>query len=158
MTRRPRAAPDAAEALCLGCGLCCDGSLFWAVELAPGDELPTEPPGGRLPQPCPYYGIAGCTIYAARPAQCRAFRCRVLDAVAQGKRDMAWGQARIDAMRHLLAGLDDALPGEGALYVRAAQYLESPASLPDDARIRARIAVYREMIGDFRALTDEPGA
>ena len=27
-------------------------------------------------------------------------------------------------------------------------------ALPDDARIRARIAVYRQMIGDFRPLTD----
>ncbi len=144
-----------AEVLCRACGLCCDGSLFWAVELGPG-EAPPGAEGGRLPQPCHHHRRGECAIYGARPAQCRGFTCRVLDAVTRGERDLDWAKARIDAMRHLLAGLDDALPGDGALYVRAARYLESPASLPDDARIRARVEVYREMIGDFRALTDAP--
>jgi len=83
--------------------------------------------------------------------------CNVLQAVEDGTRDPAWGRARIEAMRHLLAGLDDALPGEGGLYKRAAAYLEDADSLPNDARIRARIAVYREMIGDFRPLSGPSG-
>jgi len=145
-----------AEALCLSCGLCCDGSLFWAVALEAGDELPgPRAAGGELPQPCAFHGAGGCTIYVARPRQCRGFTCHVLEAVQSGRHDVEWARTRIEAMRHLLAGLDDALPGEGALYRRAAAYLEEPKTLPDDARIRARIAVYREMIGDFRALTDE---
>ena len=144
---------DPAGRLCQTCGLCCDGSLFWAVELGEGEAVPGGGDGaGRLPQPCSFHGQGGCGIYAARPGQCRAFVCGVLQAVLDGARDRAWADARIEAMRHLLAGLDDALPGEGALYGRAAAYLEDRASLPDDARIRARIAVYEEMIGDFRPL------
>lgn len=148
---------SAASALCLSCGLCCDGSLFWAVELEPDDRVPGgAAPGARLAQPCAFHSDGVCGVYATRPAQCRAFVCNVLRAVQEGAREPAWGRARIAEMRHLLAGLDDALPGEGALYGRAAAYLEDADSLPDDARIRARIAVYREMIGDFRPLSDPP--
>ena len=148
---------DGAEALCLSCGLCCDGSLFWAVELDAGEAVPGgADTAGRLPQPCSFHGAGGCGIYAARPGLCRAFFCGVLQAVMDGTRDRAWGEARIEAMRHLLAGLDAVLPGEGALYGRAAAYLEDAATLPDDARVRARIAVYEEMIGDFRPLSAEP--
>ena len=148
---------DGAEALCLSCGLCCDGSLFWAVELEHGEVVPGGIDGtGRLPQPCGFHGAGGCGIYAARPGQCRAFFCGVLEAVLDGTRDRAWGEARIEAMRHLLAGLDAVLPGKGGLYGRAAAYLEDAGSLPDDARIRARIAIYKEMIGDFRPLSAEP--
>lgn len=150
-------ATTGAEALCLSCGLCCDGSLFWAVELEPADTVPDGiEAGGRLPQPCAFHTAGVCGIYATRPSQCRAFVCGVLQAVLDGTRDRAWAEIRIEAMRHLLAGLDDALPGEGALYSRAAAYLEDADALPIDDRIRARIAVYREMIGDFRPLSDAP--
>ncbi len=150
-------AEAASEALCLSCGLCCDGSLFWAVELEVADSHPTGTGGdGRLPQPCQFHQAGACGIYADRPGQCRAFVCRVLQAVLDGARDRAWAEARIEAMRHLLAGLDNALPGEGGLYGRAAAFLEDAGSVPDDARIRARIAVYAEMIGDFRPLSDPP--
>lgn len=152
---RPPQAGAAAQALCLSCGLCCDGSLFWAVEIDGADAVPEgAAPGGRLAQPCSFHAGGACGIYATRPGQCRAFVCDVLGAVLDGSRDRAWAHTRIEAMRHLLAGLDDALPGEGALYARAAAYLEDAEALPDDARIRARIAVYRQMIGDFRPLTD----
>ena len=119
-----------------------------------GDRL-IDAPGAR----CPFLEdgrTTACRIYAARPGQCRAFFCGVLEAVLDGTRNRAWGEARIEAMRHLLAGLDAVLPGEGALYGRAAAYLEDAGSLPDDARIRARIAVFEEMIGDFRPLSAEP--
>ena len=151
------AAGPVAEALCLSCGLCCDGSLFWAVELEAADVVPDDAePGGHLPQPCAHHTCGTCGIYATRPGQCRAFVCNVLQAVLDGTRGRAWAEARIEAMRHLLAGLDDALPGAGALYGRAAAYLEDADTLPDDDRIRARIAVYREMIGDFRPLSEPP--
>ena len=146
-----------AETLCLSCGLCCDGSLFWAVELGSVDAVPDGlEAGGRLPQPCAFHTAGACGIYATRPGQCRAFVCGVLQTVQDGARDRAWGLARIEAMRHLLAGLDDALPGQGALYGRAVAYLEDAEAEPIDDRIRARIAVYREMIGDFRPLSDPP--
>lgn len=143
-----------AQALCRGCGLCCDGSLFWGVALEAGEAVPGGGDAvGFLPQPCRFHGAGGCAIYAARPGQCRAFTCGVLRAVLEGERGLAWAEAQVTGMRHLLAGLDAVLPGEGALYARAAAWLEDAASRPEDARIRARLAVYEEMIGDFRPLT-----
>lgn len=147
--------PQPGAALCRACGLCCDGSLFRAVELGADDSLPGAATlQDQLPQPCAFHSAGACNIYASRPGQCRAFVCRVLAAVQAGERDIGWARARIEAMRHLLAGLGDVLPGEGGLYARAAAYLEDAATLPDDARIRARIAVYREMIDDFRPLSE----
>jgi hypothetical protein len=112
------------EDLCLSCGLCCDGSLFWAVPVAPGEDTPVPLDGeGRLRQPCACFNGA-CTIYPDRPSACRSFDCRVLQTVRAGVRDEAWARAQIAAMRRLLAALDAALPSpEPSLYRRAAEFL-----------------------------------
>ncbi len=149
---RPPRLVTASQALCRSCGLCCDGSLFAGVDVDAAERSGNAPPD--LPQPCPHHRAGACAIYADRPRQCRAFTCRVLQAVEDGSRTRDWAETRIAAMRHLLAGLDQVLPGEGGLYGRAAAFLEDERAIPDDARIRARIAVYAEMIGDFRPLSD----
>lgn len=112
------------EDLCLSCGLCCDGSLFWAVPLEPGEDLPAQlAADGRLRQPCACFNGA-CTIYADRPAACRSFDCRVLQTVQAGHRDAAWAREQIAGMRRVLAALNTFLPGrEPSLYRRAADFL-----------------------------------
>jgi len=110
--------------ICLDCGLCCDGSLFWAVPLAPTDtaEVPRDAEG-RLRQPCACFNGA-CTIYAERPSACRAFDCRVLLAFRNGHLDEAAARAEIAGMRSILQALERALPGEEpSLYRRAAEFL-----------------------------------
>ena len=99
------------EDLCLSCGLCCDGSLFWAVPLEEGQtaSVPSDTEG-YLRQPCPCFSGA-CTIYKDRPAGCRDFTCHVLDAVAAEQQDRDWALARIAEMRATLDALDAALPG-----------------------------------------------
>ena len=79
------------SALCLVCGLCCDGTLFGNVELQLADDadqlkalgLPISSRGKpRFPQPCRALGAdCRCAIYADRPQQCRAFVCALLKAV-----------------------------------------------------------------------------
>jgi len=71
---------------CGGCRACC---LREQIELRPelGDDparYETEERDGRIfiaakpgSRACRYLGPAGCTIYADRPAACRAFDCRV---------------------------------------------------------------------------------
>lgn len=110
--------------LCLSCGLCCDGSLFWAVPVERGENVPVPLDAeGRLRQPCARFNGA-CTIYADRPSACRSFDCRVLQTVQAGRRDEAWARAQIADMRRVLAALDAALPGrERSLYRRAAEWL-----------------------------------
>ncbi|HEX4512912.1 MAG TPA: YkgJ family cysteine cluster protein [Polyangiaceae bacterium] len=74
------------EALCRSCGLCCDGSLFGRVPLAPSEVPSARKVGLRViaseksfEQPCNALGQdRACAIYRARPAACRSFTCRLL--------------------------------------------------------------------------------
>lgn len=73
--------------LCLGCGLCCDGTLFSRGKLAKDEEGAIEAVGGEVSreegqahfqQPCRFHCEGRCTIYANRWAACRRFRCALL--------------------------------------------------------------------------------
>ena len=64
------------SALCVECGLCCDGSLFRFLPVEPGDVerhralgLPVVTQSGRLamPLPCAKLEAKCCTVYAQRP-------------------------------------------------------------------------------------------
>ncbi|HSH94281.1 MAG TPA: YkgJ family cysteine cluster protein [Roseimicrobium sp.] len=85
------------DQLCLKCRLCCDGSLFSAVELQRGDDvaglkelgLALKKQGGglRFSQPCSALcGDGRCGIYKDRPTYCRQFECLVLKETKRGKR------------------------------------------------------------------------
>jgi hypothetical protein len=79
--------------LCQSCGLCCDGSLFGRVDLAPEEVEPARRRGLRVfhdargfEQPCAALASAGpgpgyrrCSIYDERPRACRRFVCRLYD-------------------------------------------------------------------------------
>lgn len=83
------------EALCLECGVCCNGVLFRDVELprGPGAEalrgyglrLLSRRGGLRLPQPCAALNGCRCRVYADRPARCRDFECGLYKAVLEGR-------------------------------------------------------------------------
>lgn len=88
-------APENEQALCLVCGLCCDGTLFGHAELRPGEK-------GYLPAlieqnvftleckdyfrlPCLYFK-GKCSIYGNPRAEvCGSYRCRLLSDVAEGR-------------------------------------------------------------------------
>ena len=82
-------------ALCLACGLCCNGVLFGDVELqrsddakrlaALGVELFGKGRKSAFSQPCSCFDGKLCDIYADRPKQCRAFECGLLKRVKAGK-------------------------------------------------------------------------
>lgn len=155
-----------AEDLCLSCGLCCDGSLFWAVPVGQGVgvgvplALDAE---GRLRQPCACFNGA-CTIYPDRPSACRTFNCRVLQTVQAGRRDGDWARAQIAGMRRLLAALDAALPGrERSLYRRAAEFLEEHGKDLDDPAFQRKhkallrcLAAYETALARFHVAA-KPG-
>lgn len=132
------------EDLCISCGLCCDGSLFWAVPVEQGEKVPVPlDADGRLRQPCACFNGA-CTIYADRPAACRKFDCRVLQTVQAGRRDVTWAHEQIAAMRKILAALHAALPGaEPSIYRRAALFL---ARHQDDLRDPAFQRKHRQLL------------
>lgn len=103
------------SALCLECGLCCNGALFERGELRPGDDparlqsvglrirqgrsgnVPT-----RFDQPCGAFDRCGCTIYPERPAYCRMFECLLLQHVRTGTLSLEAAKKRVRlALRHV---------------------------------------------------------
>ncbi len=74
--------------ICVGCGLCCDGTMYLAVHLRPGDRRESLTAAGfvlttrndvvQFPQPCCASRAGACRIYDGRPAACRTYRCRLL--------------------------------------------------------------------------------
>jgi len=113
--------PEPSEALCLSCGLCCDGTLFTAIPLLPDDAVPlpvqTSDTGARtLPQPCAGLDGCTCTVYAQRPRACRQYRCLLLVALEAD-------EVSLDDAKQTVAGLRERLAALGTLVDR-----ELPAS------------------------------
>ena len=96
--------PDEDTSICLGCGLCCDGTLFSHLGVVDESDLgmplsalgvtvivEADPPVFALP--CPAFDGYCCTIHDLhRPRACGWFECDVSTAVADGS--MAWADAR----------------------------------------------------------------
>ena len=87
--------PSLTDALCTGCALCCDGSLFADVELAGRAEATRmeimgleiedhDADGELLVLPCAALQGKRCGIYAHRPGCCRTFECRLLQDAQRG--------------------------------------------------------------------------
>ena len=84
------------SSVCVGCGLCCDGTLFSHITALDDNDLglplrllgvevivEADPPAFALP--CPAVAEGRCTIYDLhRPRACREFTCDLADAVASG--------------------------------------------------------------------------
>lgn len=87
------ASDDAAASICVGCGLCCDGTVVTHLAVADESDLgwplrslgvelivAADPPVFALPCPAVHDGV--CTVYAQhRPHACAQFRCALLRAV-----------------------------------------------------------------------------
>lgn len=78
-----------AEQICLACNMCCNGMLFAKVKLTPqeGTEHSAErdEDGPHFPHPCANLCSSGaCDIYEARPGECRAYHCDLLDKLNDG--------------------------------------------------------------------------
>jgi Fe-S-cluster containining protein len=121
---------SAGEDICLGCGLCCDGTIFADVELRPTDEpsllrklglpvgtsrasrSPSRP--AKFAQPCAALQGCHCRIYQQRPTHCREFECVLLKSVKAGSanksaalRVIRTARERADRVRQMLRELGD---------------------------------------------------
>lgn len=76
--------------LCVGCGMCCDGTIFSHADIASDEfvqpsvekHLRVVSESRQLPQRCAILDDdACCTEYQDRPSPCRAFSCALLSAV-----------------------------------------------------------------------------
>lgn len=121
---RPREAGSVADApapasvdedlsICVGCGLCCDGTLFSHLGVIDESDLgmplqalgvsvivEADPPVFALP--CAAFDGHACSIYALhRPRACGWFECDVSTAVMAGRMSRAEARAIIDDTRAL---------------------------------------------------------
>ena len=74
--------------ICVGCGMCCDGTMYKSVDVGEGDQrdlldtaglvFTQEGDATRFAQPCPAFGGGRCSIYEGRPGVCRNYRCLLL--------------------------------------------------------------------------------
>lgn len=115
--------PTPLEALCLDCGLCCDGSLFEAVLVTESEAgqacWASHTAGGgpgispRVAQPCPMLHGQTCTIYAQRPETCRRYECGLYTRVSLG--ELAEDEARreIADFKSLIRRATQRLPDDG---------------------------------------------
>jgi len=99
--------------VCLGCGLCCDGTLFSHLGVLDEQDLgfplrqlgvkliaEAEPPAFELP--CPALADGACTIYhQGRPRACSWFVCDLAAAVAEGRTAPVQARATIVATQAL---------------------------------------------------------
>lgn len=113
----PEAAGATPTSICVGCGLCCDGTLL--THLAVSDEsdlgMPlrglgveiltaADPPVFELP--CPAVDDGRCTIHHLhRPRACAQFECALSRAVLDGVVDPDSARAVISATLEIRAGV-----------------------------------------------------
>jgi Fe-S-cluster containining protein len=145
---QPPTHSDPAEALCLACGLCCNGALFKNVKLQPGDDrarlrvlgLSPRRFGAKLGcgQPCSAFTDGQCSIYLERPVHCRSFECLLLMRYKSGRlkaaaalKRVALARRRVATVNRLLNSLgnrDEALP----LHARFQQTMAASHTLESD--------------------------
>jgi hypothetical protein len=90
-------APGAEQSICVGCGLCCDGTVLSHIAVRDDSDLgmplaalgvtiivEADPPVFELP--CPAVSDGVCTIYHLhRPGACGWFECDLSSAVLVGE-------------------------------------------------------------------------
>jgi len=95
MPEHPPKAPANEQTICVPCGFCCDGTLFLAACLNPGERgnLPDEIEKAGFSEgdsdyfrlPCNYFHEK-CVIYESQRADvCSSYRCQLLKDFAKGK-------------------------------------------------------------------------
>lgn len=107
-------------ALCRACGMCCDGSLFGRVPLAPAEvevarrhRLRVVASGAAMDQPCAAHGAGGCAVYAERPRACQAFACRLYERHAREGGPLGPRLEAVARARELLTLLGSSTDAEG---------------------------------------------
>ena len=168
----PELNDTAASRLCAACGMCCNGVLFHGMQVQPQDSLRSLASKGLkpkrrdgdlfFPQPCPAHKDSCCQIYNDRPQRCRAFVCKQLAAVLNGKKTEDAALEKIREARVLTAEIFDLLVALGdsrdhrALAVRCAGIFTPPLdSSPEATSLREVLQVAMEKLDrllsmDFR--------
>ena len=105
------AGPTTDAAICVGCGLCCDGTLYDIGKLTEDEELSPRAADLHLRtvgdrryfrQPCRFHNCGRCSIYEERWTVCRTFRCALLRRYQAGEIHLADARSLIEQARGLV--------------------------------------------------------
>jgi uncharacterized protein len=138
---------SALSELCVGCGLCCDGTLFRHVKITGSEREDLvklgigvgEKRGGDVMWlPCGKLDGTCCTIYEARPGGCRAFICALGSRLVAKQVSAEAARAEVEEMQRRLEALKRVLPpGEGPVLRRAREHIDSTTALVTEEQLRA---------------------
>lgn len=101
----------AADALCMDCGLCCDGTFFGSVVVAEDERdrlgrvglRVVDSNGGLvMPQRCSALRGSVCSAYADRPKACRAYECSLRESFLAGTTSEKAARGSLARMQVLL--------------------------------------------------------
>jgi uncharacterized protein len=130
------------SSVCVGCGLCCDGTVLSHLAVADDSDLGlplvalgaevlvvADPPVFALPCPAVDHGV--CTIYELhRPHACSQFECDLSRDVASGARTRAEADAVIARARALRQAVADGSASEDELRDHVRRYFRRPSGTP----------------------------
>lgn len=146
--RRARTAASSDATPCVGCGLCCDGTVFEKAKVRPQDQaglsehgmtLVTEKGTQFFMQPCPHHKRGRCTIYAERFSTCHNFRCALLTSFEAGEIALEDAQQKVAKALHLRSEITAEDP-------RAAVWTQRQSAKAELASSRANPALLLKMI------------
>ncbi|MCA1658500.1 MAG: YkgJ family cysteine cluster protein, partial [Verrucomicrobiaceae bacterium] len=151
--------PSESTSICIGCGLCCDGTLHGTTTVRPDDEaivrargLVVKKEGNRrfFAQPCALFSCGSCSVYAQRPNVCRKYRCALLVRVEAGEIDPSAAREKIAIAKQLRSAACARLPDAVTPKLRAA-HLELLKQRLKNLGAEERTEAARALI-DFAAL------
>jgi hypothetical protein len=125
---------------CVGCGLCCNGTLYARAKVTPGEEpvllehgltLTTEADRTYFQLPCHHESCGRCTIYEHRFDICRSFRCALLRRYQAGEIELAEARATVETALELLAAVNADDPASGKFVERFSRRRELAEKLPN---------------------------
>lgn len=102
------------RSICVGCGLCCDGTLHGRTTVRSNDEarvagaaLEVMEEGGKrfFEQPCPNLECSKCRVYATRPDVCRTYQCGLLRGLDRGRIEEMQARDKIAIAQKLRASV-----------------------------------------------------
>ena len=147
--------------LCVTCGICCGDALFDYRSVTP-DEVPGLVElgfpieqingGASFRMACVHTAGAVCQVYQDRPATCRAYRCKTLKRLDEGRIDRPEADRRVAMTKEAIANVDKhKQPAEKIHQLR--QRLGEMA-IPD-ARLAIALVAYDLLLDRYFRFSDQ---
>jgi hypothetical protein len=133
---------------CVGCGMCCNGTLYWMAKVTPGEEERISAHGLELTEekgttyfrlPCHHEQCGRCTIYETRFDICRSFRCQLLRNYQAGEVGLGEARRRVETALKLVEAVRADDPAAVNAFNRRA-IRASLAEAPDGETVEEKAA------------------